>query len=128
MVNTKRTKRSPMPSHYQITDADREKWSRMPKRQEKCKRMWRQGLVADAKLDKLCRDDHGEYKYDPIAMTISCLNDPAKYEHETNPVWVASLKVAKFHLRFRSYMMSICHKHGINFLIIRQTCDPIRLD
>lgn len=109
------------------TAEDEKKWNGLTTERERCVALWRELLIADEEVERLCTDSEGEYIYDPIAMTIACLNDPEEYENSENDVWQACLKAAKGHLAFRSYMMKVANKHSFSFLLIRQTCDAITL-
>lgn len=113
---------------FEPTEAEVARWHRLPKVQAKCKSRWMNALVADAVLERLCfNPNDGEYRYDPIAMTIACINDPERFSHAQDPVWQAAYATGQAQLKFARCVERVSKKYKVNMLSIRRTCDPMTL-
>lgn len=124
MVRVKRAKRKNI---FMPTDEEVRRWNRLPRVQEKCKQLWLQVLIEDAELAKLCRSIDGQYKFDPLAMTLACIGNPSRFENVENAVWRAAHRAAQAQLTFLRRAQHYTKKHKLNILSIRATCDPLTL-
>lgn len=100
-------------------------WDVLKDQREKCERLWKKAMFADAALEKLCLDEQSEFKYDPIAMIMACISDMKKFKTTDHPVWMASYAASKTQLAFNHYIRRISKQHYIPIILIRQHCDAI---
>lgn len=110
---------------YEPSQTDKLTWEKLKDEREKCERLWKKAMVADAALEKLCLQPSGEFTYDPIAMIMACISDMKKFETAEDPVWQASFRAAKTQLAFNKYIRLISKRYNVPILLIRQHCDSI---
>lgn len=120
VTRAKRTK------SFEPSRSDQKIWQSLPKERAKCLEMWKIVLATDAAVEKLCMGSGGEYKYDPIAMIIACMQDLEKFKETDNPVWKACYLAADAQLSFQRYMLHISKKFKFDFMLVRQTCNAIK--
>jgi hypothetical protein len=126
MVRTKRVKLKKS-TLFEPTNDEKARWAGLPDVQAKCKELWMEVLISDAILEKLCRSSDGEYKNDPIAMTVACISDPDKFSQAENPVWKAAYRAAQAQLNFIRRIQRYSKKYSLNMFSIRRTCDVLTL-
>lgn len=122
MVNVKNHRRQ---RKFKPSIAEKLAWDALIDPRKQCEHLWKKAMYADAALEKLCLDEHHEFKYDPIAMIMACISDMKKFERMDDPVWQASYKAAKTQLAFNRRIRRISQQHNIPILLIRHYCDKI---
>jgi hypothetical protein len=125
-VKTKRIARKQR-NPFEPTAAETRRWANVPNVQQKCKDKWLDVLITDAALERQCRFSDEEYHFDPIAMTIACLNNPTKFSKVENPVWKAAYRAAQAQIAFTRCIEHYGRRYRLNLLSIRRTCDPLVL-
>lgn len=125
MVRTKRKRKKSNP--FEPTNDEKARWDGLPDVQAKCKELWMEVLISDAILEKLCVSSDGEYKYDPIAMTIACISDPDRFSRAENPVWKAAYRAGQAQLNFSRRIQRYSKRYSLNMFSIRRTCDVLTL-
>lgn len=85
-------------------------------------------LVADAVLEKLCVLPNGEYRHDPIALTVACLKTNPEQAHSENPVWRAAAAVGQTQVKYLHWTLRVVKKYNVSPVSISRTRDTVKLN